>query len=105
MADRAEFLAGVVVGALVGIGLGMLLAPQAGHETRERIRRRADEVNDRLRAGTGDLPGRVRATADDIARRGRSAVDESARRIREVFDRDREPARGAESSLEDPEQA
>lgn len=105
MAERAEFLAGVVVGALVGIGLGMLLAPQSGHETRQRIRQRADEMNDRLRAGTGDLPGRVRATADDIARRGRSAVDESARRLREVFDRGREPIPGGESSFEDPEQA
>lgn len=100
MAERAEFLAGVVVGTLVGIGIGMLLAPRTGGETRQRLLRRADEMGDRLRAGTEDLPGRVRARADEIVRRGRSMMDEQTRRLREAFERERESAQGG--SPEDP---
>ena len=49
MAERGEFVAGMIVGALVGIGVGMLLAPLSGQETRSRIRMRADEMGDRIK--------------------------------------------------------
>ncbi len=54
------FVAGLVIGALVGAGVALLFAPQSGADTRRLIRRRAkklahdaqdgyDEVKDRLR--------------------------------------------------------
>jgi len=111
MADRGgEFVAGMVIGTLVGIGLGMLLAPLSGQDTRQRIRMRADEMGDRIRSGAGDLGGRVRETvretADDIARRGRSAYDEGSRRVRDAYDRGRERVQRGETpgGTEDPGQ-
>lgn len=38
------FLGGVVCGALVGAAAGLLLAPQAGQETQEYLRKRLDEI-------------------------------------------------------------
>lgn len=38
------FLGGVVCGALVGVAAGLLLAPQAGAETQEYLRKRLDEI-------------------------------------------------------------
>ena len=32
-----DFLAGVIVGALIGVSLGLLFAPDTGEETRERV--------------------------------------------------------------------
>ena len=34
----AEFLAGVIIGGLIGAAVGLLLAPQPGEETREQLR-------------------------------------------------------------------
>ncbi|HSX16294.1 MAG TPA: YtxH domain-containing protein [Candidatus Saccharimonadales bacterium] len=40
--DRKAYIAlGVVVGTLAGVGLGILLAPRSGEETRARMRQRA----------------------------------------------------------------
>jgi len=89
LAERGEFLAGMIVGTLVGAGLGLLFAPRSGQETRERIRSRADEMGDRLRSTAGDLGDRVREKADDLSRRGRAAVEEGSRRLRTAYERGR----------------
>jgi hypothetical protein len=70
--------AGLVVGALIGVGAALLFAPQSGEETRAAIRRGARGA--RLRAGDAwdDL-------ADDIAafaHRGRRRMRRGLRRAR-----------------------
>jgi gas vesicle protein len=101
MGEKTEFLAGIVVGALAGIGLGMLLAPQSGQATRQRLRDRADEAATRLRSTADEFGGRMRHSADELSQRGRTAVDELAqrgrmamdegsRRLREAYERGRE---------------
>jgi len=44
-----EFISGVLVGALIGAAVGLLFAPEAGEETRERIKERAGDFKDRAR--------------------------------------------------------
>jgi len=41
-----DFLAGVFVGALIGAAVGLLLAPEAGEETRERVIEKARKLKD-----------------------------------------------------------
>lgn len=41
-----SFLKGLFIGAIAGIGIGMLTAPKPGHETREDIRAKASEMMD-----------------------------------------------------------
>ncbi len=59
-----------VLGAAVGAGLAMLLAPQSGPETRTRLRETASGMWDRTRESTADL----RTRAGDALTRGRDAV-------------------------------
>lgn len=40
----AQFVAGVVVGAAVGFGLGLLLTPRKGEDARRLIRERAEAI-------------------------------------------------------------
>jgi gas vesicle protein len=44
--DGDEFVLGVLVGALIGAGVALLLAPESGKRTRRRIRRSAEDLTD-----------------------------------------------------------
>jgi len=77
----AWFLAGLGVGALVGI----LYAPKSGRETREDIANSAREGTEYLRARTRDAAQNVTALVD----KGKEQVSEYAGRSREAFDRGR----------------
>lgn len=59
------FVAGLLIGALVGAGIALLFAPQSGEETRRLIRRRArrlaadardkyEELKERVKRGAGE---------------------------------------------------
>jgi gas vesicle protein len=46
MGNKAEFLGGILLGALVGAALGLLFAPQPGSEIRAKIGEKASDVKD-----------------------------------------------------------
>ena len=60
-----SFLAGVVIGGLVGAAIGLLLAPDTG----ERLREHVGEFVDERRTAIGDAISEGRAAAE-IARAG-----------------------------------
>jgi gas vesicle protein len=60
-----SFLAGMVIGGLVGAAIGLLLAPEAG----ERLREQVGEFVDERRTAIGDAISEGRAAAE-IARAG-----------------------------------
>ena len=60
-----SFLAGVVIGGLVGAAIGLLLAPERG----ERLREHVGEFVDERRTAIGDAISEGRAAAE-IARAG-----------------------------------
>jgi hypothetical protein len=69
-AQVGVFSAGIAVGALIGAGAALLLAPATGFETRARLA-------DRARRSGGRLAGRWDELGDDVrlgARRGRKRV-------------------------------
>lgn len=64
-----NFVIGVALGALVGAGVALLLAPQAGSRTRRKLVRRAEDF--------GDAAGeRLEYAAEDLKR-----AAENARRV------------------------
>jgi len=70
--------AGLLVGALVGVGAALLFAPQSGHETRTAIRRQARFARDRAGDAWGDLADELAS----VARRGRRRARRAMRRAR-----------------------
>ena len=77
----AWFLAGLGVGALVGI----LYAPKSGKETREDIAQGAREGTEYLRARSREAAEQV----SDLVDKGKAQVSEYVDRSREVVDRGR----------------
>lgn len=78
-----DFLTGVALGALLGAGIALLLAPESGTKTRRKIVRVAEDLgdaaSDRLQSAARD----VRRAADDArkaAERSGSAIRETVRR-------------------------
>ena len=58
MDDRREalgFIFGLLVGSLVGASIAIILAPAAGHETRELLRRSAEDWRSRASDFASDL--------------------------------------------------
>jgi len=64
--SSGSVLLSFLLGGVVGAGIALLLAPQSGSETRQKIKEMADDVKDK----TTDY---IRKTKDKVA----SAVDES----------------------------
>jgi gas vesicle protein len=86
MGDRAsgvDFIAGFVVGALVGAAAALLLAPQSGEETRIMIRdrgieikERADELGVDARRRAEELQIQAKERAEELQGKVKLAVEE-----------------------------
>ncbi len=61
---------GLLVGAIIGVGLGLMYAPRPGRETREMIRQRAESA----RCRAEELGEDLREKADDISSMVRERV-------------------------------
>ena len=68
------FVSGFLLGAMVGAGIALLAAPEAGTRTRRKIRRVAGE----LRESAGDQ-------WDDLAEEVKDRVDDAVRGARKRF--------------------
>jgi gas vesicle protein len=81
MADRdgdfGAFLAGFIIGGMVGSIIALLLAPQSGEETRTIIRDRSIELKDKAveaaesaRVKAEEAAADARARADELMKKG-----------------------------------
>jgi len=86
-----------LIGALLGAGVALLLAPHSGKETQDELRSRAlelrDKAEDRVRDASRQLEGRL-----DEAREG---IQAQAERVRDAVDSGRQAAVDARHELED----
>jgi hypothetical protein len=73
---------GLIAGALVGAGVALLLAPQSGEETRERIVRRARRFGTRADEGWDDLRDELRR----LRRRSRRAATRGRWKVEDILD-------------------
>lgn len=81
------FLAGLGLGAVVGV----LYAPKSGRETREDIRQRAEEGRDYL----VNRARQTREQAQQWVEKGREILEQQKDHIRSAFDAGREAYRDA----------
>ena len=83
-----EFLAGVVLGSLVGAAVALLLAPQPGEETREQLRETSIELKDRM----VELSEEARKKAAELQAKGRTAVQSQTARVKEAIEEGKKAA-------------
>ncbi len=95
-----SFLAGLTLGALIGTGAALLLAPQSGSRTRRQIARRAEELTDAASEKFEDVRDdarraavRTRRDAERLASSARKRADVTGERISEAVERGRERLR------------
>ena len=77
MDDDRGFSAGTVfmafiLGGAVGAGLALLFAPQAGKETRDRIKGLAEDVKEKASQYTEQVKGKIASTVDE----GKGIIEE-----------------------------
>ncbi len=65
------FALGIIIGALVGAGTALLLAPSSGDETRRLLRRKARRLSAQGGEALHHVAEDAERTARDFARRGR----------------------------------
>ena len=70
------FIGGLLIGAVIGAGVALLMAPERGYVTRRRIRTRFEDARDDAREQIEDWRG----TAEREFKRGRKKVQRKLRR-------------------------
>lgn len=65
---HSNFLAGLMVGTVVGISLALLFAPAKGQTTRRRLKRRLGKLRDRAEEGAHDFAKRARRELERLER-------------------------------------
>src|SRR5207237_10117599 len=80
--SRGGRLGTALVATLLGVGVGLLAAPQPGIETRRALRKRLDAARENLEEEFDELEERsrpvrqaVRARAEELGRRGRKRYE------------------------------
>jgi gas vesicle protein len=70
-AHSITFVSGFLLGAIVGAGIALLAAPEAGTRTRRRIRRVAGELRESAGGQWDDLAEDVKHSVDEAVRGAR----------------------------------
>ena len=73
-ADAINFVSGFLLGAIVGAGIALLTAPDAGNRTRRKIRRVAGGLKDSATDQLDDFAEDVKARVDDAVRGARKRL-------------------------------
>ncbi len=90
------FLAGIVIGGLLGAGIALLLAPRSGQETRDELLDRSAE----LRGRASGLAARAWDDVDQLVARGRAAVEDTSATFRDAYTQGSQAAADRSEELE-----
>ncbi len=74
-ANAINFVSGFLLGAVVGAGIALLTAPEAGNRTRRRIRRVAGEIRETATDQMDDFAEDVKSRVDDAVRGARKKFE------------------------------
>lgn len=96
--DLGSFLAGFVIGGLIGAGVALLMAPQSGEETRALIGEKSIELRDRAYETASDVQSR----AGELASQTAQTYDDQVKRIQAAVDAGKKPPKGEKPPAEAP---
>ena len=92
------FLAGLVLGSLVGVAVAMLMAPASGPETRRQIREKGLE----LRTQADQQMEEARRRAEEMQERGRVVLEEQKARLNKAIEDAKRGTQQAQPDLTPP---
>jgi len=98
MADEStsiDFLAGLLLGALVGAAAALLLAPQSGEETRTLIRERGIELKDQA----DEVTAEARKRAEEFQVQAKDKAAEFQTKVQEAVDEGKTTATSKKEEL------
>ncbi|MBA3579302.1 MAG: YtxH domain-containing protein [Gemmatimonadaceae bacterium] len=84
LGKMATLIAGVAVGAMIGAGAALLLAPGSGDETRTAIKRRVRKLTKRERGVWKSLAGALAEAANETAARSKLQVAKASSEVAAV---------------------
>lgn|SRR5690348_11416728 len=91
--SRGGRLGTALLATVLGVGVGLLAAPQTGSDTRRALRKRLDAAREGLEDELEDLEERsrparraVRARAEELSRRGRKRYEEALEALQDKAD-------------------
>lgn len=84
------FLAGTLVGSLIGAGAMLLMAPQSGKKTRNQLWRRGQDMREQTTDTIEDGMKQVRAKARKVTTKIHKQAEELQQRGQDVLDQQRE---------------
>ena len=105
--EFGSFVAGFLLGGLIGAGAALLLAPQSGEETREQIRQKgvdlqgkAEETMAEARQKVEAVTADVKRRAEDLQQQSRVILEEGQKHLAQVAEEVRKT--GAQETSEEP---
>ena len=80
------------IGGLVGAGVGLLLAPQAGRETRRRIKEFVENSEEKAKTSIGEIKGKVNSAlekGEDILQEKKSVLTTAVEAGKEAYQKEK----------------
>lgn len=74
MSEKRDFILGMLMGSAIGAAVALLYAPQAGDDTRNLLKLKANEAKEKA----GDLAGGVRTSVSETAEATKARVSDAA---------------------------
>lgn len=110
--DIGAFMAGFVIGGLVGAATALILAPQSGSETRNQLIDRGNELRrtgeqqiaeyrERAELAIDEARGRVQQSTSNVQERARIVLDEGKSRVEEAIEKGKERVGQTKDELAD----
>jgi gas vesicle protein len=98
MSEEGRYSAGsmflsFLLGGIVGAGLALLLAPQSGRETRQRIKEFTEDVKEKTKDYVEDVKGKVTSTVEkgkEFYEEKKSAIATAIEAGKEAYEKEKE---------------
>jgi len=91
--SAGSLILGFFIGGLVGAGVALLLAPQPGAETRQKIKELADEAKEKAAKYAEEVKGKVTSTVEkgkELVEEKKSLVTAAVEAGKEAYQKEKE---------------
>ena len=73
--SAGKFIAGFIVVGIVGAVTGVLLAPQSGEETREKIKESSQKAYDKAHSAVKEIQEKAENVSNEMAKKGEALIN------------------------------